>query len=470
MSTPRKLFLLALILRLVPVLFSMDLPIGLDDMFQYDMLARSMAAGDGYRWYAQEDLDLLRIYFDQDFVIQDYDPRGLLSSHRGPGYPAFLAIVYKLSGLEWRLLAARLAQAFVGATLAPLTYYLGRRLFPERASAARFGGLAMAVYPMLLVYPLALASENLFIPLVAAGLLALLYAAEKGDDRLYVVAGLLFGLATLTRSIIFGSVGLAALWLWFAVRSRRGALLFGLAVVLMVLPWTIRNSLLHGRLTFVESSLGYNLYLGYHPQGDGSFQYGISLELLPYLDDGQRNQIGLQAGLDFIQQDPGRVPQLMLNKLGYFFALERRAITYFYSNNFFGYIPNIVLIPLFLVFALPWAVISALAAAGLPFLRMTKGRALGLLLIAGYLLPHVLILAEPRFHLALAPAVALLAGWAWASRDRLWTRARAQPGRGLLALALMGLLCLNWGLELWRDADKLAVLFGPEGNRSYFTY
>jgi hypothetical protein len=29
---------------------------------------------------------------------------------------------------------------------------------------------------------------------------------------------------------------------------------------------------------------------------------------------------------------------------------------------------------------------------------------------------------------------------------------------------------LNWGLELFRDADKLALLFGPHGNTSHFTY
>jgi hypothetical protein len=27
-----------------------------------------------------------------------------------------------------------------------------------------------------------------------------------------------------------------------------------------------------------------------------------------------------------------------------------------------------------------------------------------------------------------------------------------------------------WGLELWRDAGKLALLFGPNGNRSFFPY
>jgi hypothetical protein len=35
---------------------------------------------------------------------------------------------------------------------------------------------------------------------------------------------------------------------------------------------------------------------------------------------------------------------------------------------------------------------------------------------------------------------------------------------------LAALLCLNWGLELSRDADKLIVLFGANGNQSYFPY
>jgi len=111
LSFTTKLFLLALILRLVPVLFAIQLPIGLDDMFQYDMLARSLVAGNGFRWYAQDDIDLVKEYIDLDFIVEDYDPRGVLTSFRAPAYPAFLAAVYTVSGLEWRLLAARLAQA-----------------------------------------------------------------------------------------------------------------------------------------------------------------------------------------------------------------------------------------------------------------------------------------------------------------------------------------------------------------------
>ncbi len=39
-----------------------------------------------------------------------------------------------------------------------------------------------------------------------------------------------------------------------------------------------------------------------------------------------------------------------------------------------------------------------------------------------------------------------------------------------LALVLIWLLLFNWGFELWSDADKLRLLFGPQGNTTYFSY
>lgn len=467
---PSKLFLLALVLRLVPVLFAIHLPIGLDDMFQYDMLARSLASGNGYRWYAQADLDLIKSYVDVDFVAQNYDRRGILTSFRAPGYPFLLAGVYAVSELEWRLFAARLVNALLGAALAPLTYLLARQLFPKKEKAARFAGIALAVYPLLVIYPLALATENLFFPLVAAGLLVLLRASDSQHDRDYLLAGALLGAATLTRSVIFGFIDLAILWVWFALRQRRGALLFAAAVAALVLPWTIRNTLLEGQFTFVENSLGYNLHMGYHPQGTGTFQYGISLELVPYLDDGQRNEIGTQAALKFIQDDPGRVPYLIVRKAGYFFALERRALSYFYSNNFFGHISTVPLVGLFLLFTLPFPIISSLAAVALPFVKWTRERILILLFMGGYLSPHLLLMAEERFHLVMVPLLAVLAGYALYSRAEIVSAAKASRFKMLLALVLVALLWLNWGTELWRDADKLALLFGPQGNHAGFSY
>lgn len=465
-----RLFLLALLLRLLPVAAAFNLPIGLDDMFQYDMLGRSLASGNGYRWYAQPDLDLIRNYINVHFVAEDYDPRGIETSFRAPAYPFLLAGVYKLSGLEHRLFAARVVNAFLGATLAPLAYLLARRLFPEKERAATFAGIALAAYPMLLIYPLALATENLFFPLVAAGLLWLLRAADSQRDRDWLLAGALLGAATLTRSVIFGFVGLAGLWIWLLAKQKRGAPLFVLAVLAFVLPWTVRNTLLEKRFTFVENSLGYNLHMGYHPQGTGTFQYGISLELLPYLNDGQRNALGTEMALGYIKEDPGRVPSLMVSKLGYFFGLEKRAISYFYTNNFFGHIPNIALIPLFLLFTLPFPLVTSLAAVSMPFVRWNKERMLMLLFLVGYILPHALLMAEDRFHLAALPVLASFAGYAWVSRGEVWSAARRQTPRLVAALVLLALLWLNWGLELNRDSAKLAKLFGPEGNRAGFSY
>src|SRR5512141_3128793 len=129
-----RIFFVALVLRLIPIILARGLGIGLDDMFQYDMLARSMVAGNGFRWYAQADLNQLAAYVHFDLAsVKDYDPvRGIPTSFRAPLYPTFLAIVYLFSGTGFsRFFAARLAQAiFLGAPLAPLTYWVALRLFP----------------------------------------------------------------------------------------------------------------------------------------------------------------------------------------------------------------------------------------------------------------------------------------------------------------------------------------------------
>jgi hypothetical protein len=123
-----------------------------------------------------------------------------------------------------------------------------------------------------------------------------------------------------------------------------------------------------------------------------------------------------------------------------------------------------------LLFTLPFPAISSLAAVSLPFVRWSKERVLMLLFLAGYVLPHALLMAEDRFHLATLPVLAAFAGYAWAARGELWAAARRSSPRLLAAAVLLALLWLNWGLELHRDSAKLAKLFGPDGNRAGFSY
>lgn len=464
-------FLLASALRLAPILLTYDLPIGLDDMFQYDMLARSIVAGKGYRWYAQDDLAQIQRYISME-APADYDPRGIPTSFRAPGYPAFLALVYAVCGTgPQRFFAVRLLQALLGATLAPLSWALAR-LTGFEGRAARWAAVIVAVFPLLIVYPLALASENLFVPLLTLALALTLRAGERGRAGDHALTGLVLGLTTLTRSVIAGFLPLAALWSWRAAEERRAGFrntaLLTLCFLLVTLPWAARNTHLHGQPTWIETSLGYNLYVGYHPQSTGTFQYGISRDLLPILDDAERNARGVEAFWRFVGDDPGRTPYLMARKAGYLWGLDSRALVYFYGNGFLGQWPAWLLGLVLLLTNGPLILLAPTAAGGLacgPH-RVDRRKGLIALLVAYYTALHVLIMAEPRFHVPLLPLVAVLA--AYAITGRPWRQSR--PWQRGLALVLIGLLLANWGLELARDWDTLVALFGPDGARLGLSY
>ena len=487
---PIRIFLIALLIRLIPVIVMRDMGIGLDDMYQYDMLARSIVAGDGYRWYAEKDLPTVLPYLNLDLSSIEYDLRGVLTSFRPPLYPAFLALIYFVFGVgARRFFMARLVQVVLAATMAPLTYALAHRFFPGREPAARISAWVVSLYPMLVIYPLSLATENLFFVLVLGSMLALLKAKESLESpvvqklnlysvvirlRWFLLSGALLGLTCLTRSVAQVFTVFTAAWVWFFLKERNGALVVLLMAGVVVAPWAIRNSLLFGHFTGIESAIGYDLYLGYHPQGTGTFQYPQSLDLMTMMNDAERDQIGIQKTLEFIKADPGRVFYLFFRRSGYFFGLERRALTFFYSNDYFGLIFAPVLGGIFALFCLPFVLISTSGVAGLALTPWRKENWLMAIFFAGYISPHLLIIAEDRFHLTIVPFLAILSAqcWTggWSSMRQLWVVSKA--GRVALVLAACAILFLlaNWGLELWRDADKLVLLFGQNGNITYFSY
>lgn len=483
-----RIYIVALVLRLIPVFLARGLGIGLDDMFQYDMLARSLASGNGFRWYAQADLNQLASFVDFDLsTVKEYDPiLGVPTSFRAPLYPTFLATVYFFSGIDFsRFFAARLAQAvFLGAPLAPLTYLVAKKLFPplhqggrgleNSERAARISAWIVAAYPMLLVYPLGLGTENPFFVLLLVSFLFLLKTMNQPIPLNFLLAGFFLGLTALTRSVILPFAGLAILWSWFILYQHRGATLIAMALLLTISPWIIRNSLLHHKLTGVETSMGYNLYLGYHPEGNGSFVFGPSLDLLTILDDAERDKIGTQKAIEFISAQPERFIPLAVNRLGFFFGLEKRVLMYFYGNNIIGYVPLHLLLTISAILLLPFVFISISGAWGISLLVWKPEHLLLGMLFIGYILPHVFILSEDRFHLALVPYISILAANYWVNGSggliRRWHSTRIGKALVIFAAFTVFFLVINWGIELTRDADKILQLLGPNGNQSYFPY
>jgi hypothetical protein len=165
-----------------------------------------------------------------------------------PLYPAFLAV------LDWVGVTSpfghQVAGAIIGVSLVPLTALLARRLLgPVLALGA---AIFVAVEPTLLAGDGAAMSETLAVPLLTLAVLLIYHARESARVRDWVLAGAVFGLVGLTRSegpfLYVGIAGVTLLaWRKAAARRRLVLGLAGLAgVIILMLPWTVRNSVALG--------------------------------------------------------------------------------------------------------------------------------------------------------------------------------------------------------------------------------
>jgi 4-amino-4-deoxy-L-arabinose transferase-like glycosyltransferase len=236
------LALLALVTRVGLIVATNDYA-PVHDANAYDAHARSIAAGDGYP--------------PPVLVLDKSTP----SAFRPPLYPYLLAATYKLA--PGTLTAGRLLGAALGAIAVLLIFLIAERLWGRRVAVA--AGAVAAVYPPLIALNGALTVESLFIPLELAVVLAVLaYVRSGGAFRWAIVAGVLCGLATLTRGNGFvlavplvlgflathGRAGLRA-----SVRASATALAIA---ALVVAPWTIRNAIVFdGEFIPVANELGY---------------------------------------------------------------------------------------------------------------------------------------------------------------------------------------------------------------------
>lgn len=469
-----SLFVVALVLRLIPAVLYLNYPIALDDMYQYDMLARSLASGHGYRWYATADVEQLRPYLSRfiDMSTLIFPPEGLLTTFRAPGYPIFLAGLYLLVPWASRFAFARLVQVVLSALLAPLVAVLACRLHMGR-KVALGTGLALAFYPILLFYPMGLASENLFIPLVLIAFLSILRAAESTARWPSLLAGIMLGLAVLTRSILAPFVILAALWLWRWGKSRqRGALMLLLGAFCLCLPWVIRNMIVMKRPTFVETSMGYNLFVGYHPEGNGGFVHEVAVIPLSILNDAERDRWCVQSAMDFIRANPKEALARVARRAAYFMGVEDRELSYFYGAGSWGHIPQPWLMLIYLILIAPWVFVIMFGIWGLHESSHLPAVWLILALAIGYALPHLFILAEPRFHLAMVPVLLPFAMRGWARRRRIVAVLNVSGGNRLNIVTLTTLsvfvMLLVWGGAM--NWSKLCALMGPDGFRLYLPY
>ena len=216
-----------------------------------------------------------RMYHEWALAIQGGDWLGDAVFLNGPLYPYLLALVYGAFGPS--LLAAKLANALLGASACVLVWGLARRRFDARVAA--IAAAATAVGEMLIFYGGTLIVANLLVPLAVAAAWATLEALERPTARRFALAGLLTGLAVIARPNLLLYAGAIGLWIPLALRGRAGRRqiaaavgIFAAGVALCVLPVTVRNRVVGDDWVLVTYAAGLNLYLGNNPDADGTFR------------------------------------------------------------------------------------------------------------------------------------------------------------------------------------------------------
>jgi hypothetical protein len=222
------LIVAAIVARLV--MFALVDPLyalyGGDDAF-YLGVARNLLAGAGYTY------------------------NGVATAFRPPAYGAFVALL----GAKPALII--MAQEALSLGTALFTFHALKRADRAIASLTAF---LIATSPFLICVEFKIYSEVLYIELLWISWLLLFTGRRLGS---FALAGLLLGLAILTRDTLLLLPPFAALFSLFdRMLFKRFAIAF-LVSYAMILPWQIRNTTIpNGGFEVSQGRFGYNLWIG----------------------------------------------------------------------------------------------------------------------------------------------------------------------------------------------------------------
>ncbi len=202
---------------------------------------------------------------------------------RAPLYPLFLA--GHIAAFGRALEPIFVTQSALSLLNVALVYGLTLQLTGGARRAAGLAALLTALYLPLASYGQLLLSETLFVTLLLAAFVTLgRWLERRGTPgpvpaALLAGAGVLFGLATLTRGLTLGFLPLVVIWVF--VSARRGGASGGLggalgqaggialAAGLTVAPWSLYATRTYGGPIAVDTTGAFNLALGARTAYDG---------------------------------------------------------------------------------------------------------------------------------------------------------------------------------------------------------
>ncbi len=162
----------------------------------------------------------------------------------------------------------------VGAFCAPLLYRLAREIGLERAPAC-LAGLIIAGYPTFVFVSAGYHATNFTVALMLAFTILLIRAARGLNWKTALLAGVVGGLAAMTRNELLVIAAAATLLLFWLGRKQvalalRAAAALTIGVGLVTAPWIARNYVAFHSFIPIGAQAGYNVWIGFGPYARGS--------------------------------------------------------------------------------------------------------------------------------------------------------------------------------------------------------
>ncbi|MBI4649738.1 glycosyltransferase family 39 protein [Candidatus Desantisbacteria bacterium] len=355
-----------------------------------------------------------------------------------PLFPLFLSGIYYLFGHN--LPMARLFQILLGAFSASGIYLISRMLYDEKK--AILSGLFLACDPLYIYLSGWFLTENLFIPLIIFFLYFIIkYQVKEQNQKLLVIAGILLGLAAITRASLTLFPFFIFLWsyffdmqnLEFSINPKilKNTLIISGIMYLFVSFWALRNYVVLGETIITETGGG-RMFWGANnseatgdvilmtgsprlyeaserPRGEsgknwreweGSPWLNVFLSTSDELSEKLVDKKYYDKGWEWIKTHPGDFFLLIPRKLYYLFK--------FWSPH--ASFPDLAR-GLFIFAEIYYYIILFIACAGL-FLSFSQWKKylIFYLLLGNFMLSTMLFFGDARQRMPILPVIVLLSG------------------------------------------------------------
>ena len=264
------------------------------DHWVYDHLSKNIINGNGYL-FNEKSVKYTDGHYLRDYVQEfqnDYFygvvPYGQPTAFWEPGYPVFVAILYKIFGN--RLIFPIIVQAILWAGIVYILYLLAAQITNHRTGM--ISALILTFFPVSIYLSGSLMSETLFIFLQILSIHLLFKSFKSYLWWLLLISGILFGLAFLTRSfcVFWLPVFFVAIFK-FQIKHRISAIILWSAGVLIVIaPWVIRNNYALGKPLIFPTKGAVNFWMWNVPTCDEEYKH-IEQQLILSRNSAERDSL-----------------------------------------------------------------------------------------------------------------------------------------------------------------------------------